>query len=99
VLLVQDDTQDYTMIQVLNKTTEIKGEGVSGGLVVRALDFGSSGPGSIARPGCHVVSLGKTLSVSRLPTAFTLTIGSLSINDEIDDDDRMNNNVLNYKLQ
>ena len=32
-----------------------------GGLAVRALDFGSSGPGSIPRPGDHVVSLGKIL--------------------------------------
>jgi len=31
------------------------------GLVVRVLDFGSSGPSSIPRPGRHVVSLGKTL--------------------------------------
>jgi len=32
-----------------------------GGLVIRSLDFGSSGSGSIPRLGCHVVSLGKTL--------------------------------------
>jgi len=54
-----------------------------GDLVVRALDFGSSGPGSIPRPGCHVVSLGKTLLSQCLvfsdkdvkpeaPSAFTL---------------------------
>ena len=44
-----------------------------GGLVVRASDSGPSGPGSIPRPGNHVVSLGKIVyslsaSSSRIKT-------------------------------
>jgi len=50
--------------------------------VVRALEFGSSGPGSIPKLGCHVVSLGKTLCLvfsdkdikPEVLSVFTLTM-------------------------